>query len=168
MEDKPTAATFSSFWKEKFNTEDLPLLEEGTDFTHWVTIYERSLEAAEIAHERIDSGQKIEISIARVSDLYMLRVTDLDQGTWNMIQSNITDGYLDWLIIEADTIIHDYYLVLSPRAGFYLYEKVDKQEELDEEGILHRTVLLPSSKIALTKDDAWFFVYRLAYFGYRF
>lgn len=168
MDHKPTAATFSSFWKEKFNTEDLPLLEEGENLDHWYIIYERSLEAAQIAHERIDTGQSVEISVARVSDINLLRVTDLDQETWHTIQSNITDGYLDWLIIEADTIIHDYYLVLSPRAGFYLYEKVDKQEELDEEGILHRTVLLPSSKIALTKDDAWFFVYRLAYFGYRF
>lgn len=135
------------------------------DLGDWSEIYQRSLEASGIAHERIDSGREIEICISDVLDQNLLRVTDLDQETWDMINA---ERYLDWLAVEEDMIIHNYYLVLSPRAGFYLYEKVDKQEEMDGEDILCRTLLLPSSKIALTRDDAWFLIYRLVYSGYRF
>jgi hypothetical protein len=114
-------------------------------------VYERSVQAARIADERIDSGHTIEIALDGIENLDLLRVTDLDQDTWEIIQ---VDKCLSGLIT------HDYYLVLSPRANFYLYDKIDKQEE--------QTLLLPSAKIALSKDDAWFFIYRLAYFGYPF
>lgn len=160
-------ATLSSLWRRKFEREDLPLLEEGADLDGWLKIYHRSLEAMRVAHERIDSGRIIQVAISRVPELSLLRVSDLDQENWDLIQSNNVDRFLDWLITEKD-IVHDYYLILSPRAGFYLYEKVDKQEEMLEGGIIYRTLSLTGSNIALTKDDAWFLLYRLAYFGYPF
>ena len=152
------------YWREKFRMEKLPLLEEGLDFVHWVNIYSKSLQAAGVAHKKIDCGESVEIALSKVDNLDLLKVTDLDQDTWESIQ---VDNYLSML--QEDTIVvHDYYLLLSPRAGFYLYEKIDKQEEIDNLDTTKQTLLLQSTKIALSKDDTWFLIYRLAYHGYPF
>ncbi|QIN54345.1 hypothetical protein [Cedratvirus kamchatka] len=159
--------TFATFWREKFETSNLPLLEEGKDFTHWSKIYERSVQAARVADEKIDSGEAIEIALSRIDNLDLLKVTDLDQDTWEMIRTNNLDSYLS-VMQEESIVIHDYYLLLTPRASFYLYEKIDKQGEINEQSMIQKTLLVPSSRIALTRDDAWILVYRLVYFGYVF
>ncbi|SOB74252.1 hypothetical protein BQ9231_00369 [Cedratvirus lausannensis] len=165
MENKPI--TLSSFWREKFRTDNLPLLEEGEDFYHWSELYDRSVQAGQVAHEKINSGRTIQIALSKVDNLDLLKVTHLDQDTWESIQENNLDNYLS-MMQEEKTIIHDYYLLLSPRAEFYLYEKIDKREEINNQDIRKQILFLPSTKIALSKDDAWFFVYRLAYHGYPF
>ncbi|SOB74250.1 hypothetical protein BQ9231_00367 [Cedratvirus lausannensis] len=41
----------SSFWEEKFRRENLPLLEEGSNFVEWSDIYRKSLRAAKRTRE---------------------------------------------------------------------------------------------------------------------
>ncbi|SPN79326.1 F-box domain-containing protein [Cedratvirus Zaza IHUMI] len=58
----------SSFWEEKFRRENLPLLEEGTNLSQWIQIYQRSLQAARRAEDKINSGERIRFSLLNVSE----------------------------------------------------------------------------------------------------
>ncbi|SPN79318.1 F-box domain-containing protein [Cedratvirus Zaza IHUMI] len=162
----------ASFWRAKFRREGLPLLEEGSNFSQWLGIYDRSLKAVQVANAKISSGQEIEIALSRVANVDLVKVLNSDiEDLWEVTQKGGVERYIGWVAVVMQTeitVIHDYYIVLYPQGNKYMYGKIDKQEEITEYGTIRQTLAIPNIKIALSKDDTWFMIYRLVYHGYPF
>ena len=161
----------ASFWREKFRREDLPLLEEGSNPAQWISIYDRSIQAAHTADRMISSNQEIQIALSQVTDGNLVEIPGAGiKGLWEVMQKGGVERYMGWVAVMQTeiTVVHDYYLILYPRGDKYMYEKIDNQEERTEYGTIRQILSVPGIKIALNKEDVWFLVYRLAYFGYPF
>lgn len=167
----------SSFWREKFRRENLPLLEEGDDLAQWLDSYKRALGASRTASRLIESRRMVEIRLDRVPFVELLKPLDEDAlvEVWTIMHEKENLERHPHMVITRDGIkeeemlvIHNYLLVLYPKGNNYLREIEDEQEEITTTGNRKEISSLPTSTLLISKEDLWFMIYQLAFFGYPF
>nr|WIL04465.1 F-box domain-containing protein [Cedratvirus lena] len=151
------------FWKRKFRRERMQPLETGKDFADWLRIYEKSLDSVRIANKLIDSGKKIIIDMALVTNPRVLLLFKSDtemMDFWYYAEKKEKKEGINTYI---------YYISIVPHhePGLYVcYLRYDvSQIDGNYSSVVPVSVVLGA---VLTKRDLQVLLYRLAYFGYPF
>ncbi|SPN79475.1 F-box domain-containing protein [Brazilian cedratvirus IHUMI] len=160
----------SSFWREKFAREGLPVLEEGENLSSWLKIYEKSTKDAQITDDIISSGESLEIALERLSDPFLLAIPGYEKELvriWEGVQSRASQRKPQSNVQDRISSETNYYIYLLPVDYSYTIKVVrERRRNLFGQERSVRTILYELE--SMSKEDAWFFVYRLVYFGYRF
>ncbi|SPN78782.1 Hypothetical protein ZAZAV_4 [Cedratvirus Zaza IHUMI] len=151
------------FWRERFRRERMQPLEKGKDFADWLRIYEKSLDSVRIANKLIDSGEKINIDMALVTNPRVLRLFRSDtkmMDFWYYAEKKEKKEGID---------THIYYIRIVPYSepGLYVcYLRYDvSQTDGNYSSVVPVSVILGA---VLTERDLQVLLYRLAYFDYPF
>ncbi|SOB74254.1 hypothetical protein BQ9231_00371 [Cedratvirus lausannensis] len=161
----------SSFWREKFRRENLPLLEEGNNSAEWEEIYRKSQRAARKVDKSMLSGDPIIISLTSVDDpkiLLPLGRTEEIMRYWEIMHNSAH------IQRSGDyRTIHGYTLDFFPGTGVSRYELLDKYrtetpQRLPRDSYMPRRYVIPTKiKIldgTVSTEDLWFILFQLAYF----
>lgn len=162
----------SSFWREKFAREGLPLVQEGYTFSSWSTIYKRAFYAAQLAEEMIASGEQFRVRLANVFNLQDLDIPpndDIRKAWYEMRESDnrITINYVG----NHDsnyTFIDDLCLVFKPfTRNNYVLDIVNFQTIIDDnQETVHYFTIPMQSKPVFSVKETWNVIYRIFFFGY--
>ncbi|SHO33303.1 Hypothetical protein BQ3484_235 [Cedratvirus A11] len=144
----------SAFWRERFRRENLPVLEQGEDFSSWMEIYIKSLFSARVANEKVSSS--VEINLSLVTKVEHVEVRGLEGficDLWKKSDPNRPR--------EIDDLFdkNRYHLVLEEKAGLLKLDIVNETtysySSLEETSVTYK-VALP--EVFLSKGEVWFTV----------
>nr|WIL03414.1 DNA-directed RNA polymerase subunit [Cedratvirus plubellavi] len=157
----------SSFWREKFRRENLPLLEEGDNLLQWLKIYRKSLETARKVDERILSGRSVRVSLTSVDDpkiLLPLGDTEEIMRYWNIMKTRThIEKHRNYITV------HVYMLEFFPDPGAKSrYELVDNYITEDKNPRYGFQVERMPEKITIrggnvSTEDLWFMLFQVGY-----
>ncbi|SPN79312.1 F-box domain-containing protein [Cedratvirus Zaza IHUMI] len=156
-----------SFWREKFRRENLPLVEEGNNFTEWLRIYQKSLKTAQETDNIINSGDRISISLVEVPEPSMLgplvKVAAIEQ-LWKKAHesTNVTR-------LPGRVEIHRYFLKFHTKRNEkrYIWDLIDSVLVIPENPYEEPQSYNIDGGSTST-EDLWFIVYQLRYSGKNF
>lgn len=152
----------SSFWREKFRRENLPLVEEGNNFSTWRKIYRKSIRAAEMTDRKILSGESIKVSLISVEDVNIL----LPLGNTKEIAHywKIMKTFTNKEEKQGYTIVHKYNLVFSPSPKVSTYDLVDNYVKVTPEKLpINGSIELFTDTVST--EDFWFVLYQTTYWN---
>lgn len=156
-----------TFWKAKFAREGLPLLEEGNNLASWLDLYNRALQAAQLADEEL-------VNLENLPNLSYLPGLEEVLQPYYKVKSGENVEHIVRQVRAADEpaqeieIRDDYFVFLVPtEEGGHRYEVTERR--IFPDGILtrdHSRILYASS--IMNSEQAWKILYRLFYFGVLF
>ena len=152
----------SAFWRAKFRREGLPVLEQGANFSQWLDLYARALQASRLTEEQLHTEETKGVNLEQLPDLsYLPGLEEFLQPYYDKVNSGENIERIERQVRASDEPpVHiefhdDYFVYLLPTTYGYRYE-VTERRRIFRDGVLTRDNTKPiyASSI-ITSDQAW-------------